>query len=259
VVNTRSNSVLLLLFSEKYDRLLLLEIDEDYEIKLLINHIKYKCAYANPFLDKRPHFVGQSGNNPFYYFQSYSLFNNDSKWPCFSIRREVEPDNSNATLSDKEEIPISNPFIAMEWDGNYSYKALINDNIVSFSANPDISVVDAENVHEQSELIESKPVFIKTMPVDGQKMIFFLGSSKNNRIVLYAYDGDPQNGILKKRFKEKMYFGHTHIFEAEALIETKDNALAILGTTYVAGQLGRICVFKLSKEELENLLFSENN
>lgn len=257
-----SNRVLALFFSVKYDKIMLLEIDEDYKIRPLIIPIKYKCAYSNPFLDRRKHFVGHVGleeTDAFHYFQSYSLFNNDSQWPCFSISRKVLPDDSNATLTNPDEIPISNPFIAVEWDGSYSFKALIIDNIVCFSEHQDVSEVDEQDIHDQPELIDTKPVFIKMMMVKGQKVVFFLGSAKNNKIVLYAYTDEPGKGLLRDRFKNKLYFGNTHIFEAEGLIETKDNGLAILGTTYVAGQLGRLCVFKLSKEKLEKLLSTQNN
>ncbi|NIM11624.1 MAG: hypothetical protein GTO45_05975, partial [Candidatus Aminicenantes bacterium] len=47
------------------------------------------------------------------------------------------------------------------------------------------------------------------------------------------------------------YLGDIHIYEAAGLIDTEDGGLAILGTTYVTGLLGRICLFKLSKAELE--------
>lgn len=262
-VNTSSEFVLLLIFSEKYDEIFLVEIDDDYKMKFFNNTIKYRCAYANPFLDKRSHFAGQIGTNEndvSYYFQSYSSETDyENSGSCFSVR-EVMPEISNSTLSQQDVNQRNNPFIAMEWDDNYSYKALIKDDIVSFSANPNISAVEDENTHKQPELIESKAVYIKTMIVKERKMVFFLGSSKNNKIVLYAYDADySAKGLLRDGFTKKVYFGYTHIYEAAALIETDDKELALLGTTYVAGQLGRICVFKLSKEKLENLLFPENN
>ncbi|MCP4215683.1 MAG: hypothetical protein GY765_13600 [bacterium] len=255
-VYTDNGNILLLLFSEKYDSIVFMEIDEDYEIASLQELIKYKCAYASPFLDKRPHFVGQVGNNPFYYFQTYAPLNyRDANQACFSIRSNVEARYPAISLFNEGDEPISNPFIAMDWDGNYSYKALIRENIVLFSASP--YILDAGDVHPKPELMELEAVFIKTLSVKGEKTVFFLGSSKDNRIVLYAYDHNPAKGALAERFKGKLYFGHTHIFEAEALIETKDNGLIILGTTYVAGQLGRLCIFKLSEEELAGMQTSQ--
>ena len=81
-----------------------------------------------------------------------------------------------------------------------------------------------------------------------RRVVFFTGSAKSNRIVLYAFDYWTGEYINKK------YFGHTHVYEASGLIGTRDNGLAILGTTYAAGRLGRICLFKLSKSELQDII-----
>lgn len=100
----------------------------------------------------------------------------------------------------------------------------------------------------QPELNDSKRVYVKGMNVNEKKVIFFAGSTRSNQIVLYAYNRS------NREFLNKIYFGHTHTYEAAGLIETIDGGLAILGTTYFAGRLGRICLFKLSKAELEDMV-----
>jgi len=64
---------------------------------------------------------------------------------------------------------------------------------------------------------------------------------------LYAYEKSSGD------FLNNRYFGDIRIYEAAGLIDTYDGGLAILGNTFVMDQLGRICVFKLSKTEVEDL------
>jgi len=104
-----------------------------------------------------------------------------------------------------------------------------------------------EQAIQQSELKGTTTLLIKAMTVNNGPVIFFAGSTKNNRIVLYAYDRLNGEQIAKT------YFGHTHIYEVSALSVTDDDGLALLGSTFAAGQLGRICLFKLSKTDLEIL------
>ena len=84
--------------------------------------------------------------------------------------------------------------------------------------------------------------------MNGQTIVFFAGSSKSDQIVLYTYS--VSSGICL----DKKYFGGTRFYEAAGLIKTADGGIEILGTTYLASLFDRICLFKLSKEELENMV-----
>lgn len=207
------------------------------------------CGNAYPFMDRRYHFIRpreSTGNNPDYYFQSYSTedqFSNPGA-PCFSIRMIDSLDNGNVSGIYK----MINPLIAMIWKDDTAFGAFIENEAVSLFTNKEILDMGHISGGEfQAELKIDEKICINIMDVDGQSIVFFAGSTKNNRIVLYLYDRSTGGYI------NKAYFGHTHIYEAADLISTGDNGMAILGTTFVAGRQGRFCLIKLSQQELREL------
>lgn len=261
---TRDDFILLLAFDEPNSRILVRKMNINGEriwTDRHENHFQDICQYTHPILDKRHHFTSivendNTGNN-FYYFQSYSRFETHQySGICFRI---AKIDTGNGRINKKGEFPARRPFIALDCDisgsGEVKFSgARIEDNIISFLVNFELVKDVGESVddivgHSQVELFVSKPVYIMTMDVNGRKTSFFAGSAKNNKIVLYAYDWSTRTLLNQK------YFGHTNIYEASSLIETKDGGIAILGTTIVAGWwLGRICLFKISKSELEDFV-----
>ncbi|MDQ1353736.1 MAG: hypothetical protein QG657_4043 [Acidobacteriota bacterium] len=274
VKQPNDRGVLLLAFTSPYDYVLLVSIDwnGDLEFEQQLEFRNYKCIYYYPLADRRFHFITRSstsvrGMENFYNIQIYT--GSDTILPCHSITRKLRSLDDPGREIWAAEFYLTKPFIAMEChevlgekietgnkgkgiiklDGIRFSGVDIEDHIITFYINSELKI-DGEKtlvinkstgkIDQQTELIESTPVYIKVMDVDGQTNIFFAGSSKNNKIVLYTYD------LLKSKFLDKKYVGHTHIYEAAGLIETKDGGLAILGTTYVAGRLGRLCLFKLS-------------
>jgi hypothetical protein len=200
-------------------------------------------------VDKRQHFTGivTNGENNFYYTHTYSrraFFN--EYFTCFWINI-LDPDIGKPPLPyELSLIPVPKPLISLDWDGVDLSGAFIDNNVISLIVNSDIN--NLEKGQRQSELIPSKAVFTRRMRLNNKEIAFFVGSSKNNKIVLYCYNRATETRLNKK------YFGHTHIYEASGLITTDEGGLAILGTTFVAAHLGRICLFKLSREELEEMI-----
>ncbi|MCP4215868.1 MAG: hypothetical protein GY765_14540 [bacterium] len=205
------------------------------------------CAGEFPVLDKRFNFFAIQGSeegNDIYWLNG---FYPDNMYPyCFASTPIDSEDGTmehhNAFFSD------TIPFIAMDFFGDTVSGALLNGSVISLIINEPLQEgLEGSNI-PQSELNESKPVLVKHIIVNGNTIAFFAGSARNNQIVLYAYDFTTGDYITKK------YFGSTHSYEATALIETTDTGLAIVGTTYVAGQLGRLCLFKLSTSDLEGMV-----
>lgn len=206
------------------------------------------CSNQYPVIDNRYNFIEPAENpdNNGYYFHGY--YNSNISYPdCFKIMWFKPPlESQKSTI--KEWNMADRPFIAMAWSNGKLFGARLDNNTIRFVVNSELNKEDIEaHEIEQLELRESSTVCIKSMDVNNRPVVFFVGSAKSNRIVLYTYN------LSDGRFSPKKYFGHTHIYEASALIETIDNGLAILGTTYVAGQLGRLCLFKLSKTDLDNI------
>ncbi len=222
------------------------------------------CLESYYSIDRKYHYSGRLKNKKTYYFHSYQKDSYNLELSrCFMIEMEA-PDGSEPHPAFK----LERPLIAMEWDdrqwdvskwdgmklsGAYVSKDKNNDNIVSFFINSKIIMdeetkegeIEPNEEYDVSELFASKPVYIKTIPVNGQDIVFFAGSTKEGKIGLYTYS------LLESEFLGKEYFGEARVYEASGLIDTGDGGLAILGTTYVMNRLKRLCLFKLSETEVK--------
>lgn len=226
------------------------------------------CFYSNPPTDERLHIVGKVENKDEYYFQTYSKVedNDNSNFPmykshyssssgCFMVASAKFKDNTVSKKSD-----LVKPFIAMEWHGSEGENIIISgariaDEIISIFVNHKISGVDEKIGFPQPELIVSKPVYIETisLKVDNKEedVVFFAGTSKTFQIQTYFY---RLEGEEEEKFLGEMIFGEVHIYEPAGLTKTQDGGLAILGNATVAARMDRICLFKLSKEEMEGII-----
>lgn len=213
----------------------------------LVSGFSHMCANSYPVSDRRFHFIGfmptQIPGKNLYYFHSYSDSQRYEYPFCFGIT-VIEPISGTPLV----EYPSPMAFLTMDNSDSTASGALLIENIITFFVNRSLTDVNENTIIIQFELVPSKPVYMKTMNVNEQKAVFFVGSGRNDKIVLYAYDLSTGSLAAKK------YFGHTNVYESAGLIETGDGGLAVLGTTYLAGQLDRICLFKLSKQELEDLM-----
>jgi hypothetical protein len=221
----------------------------------------WACLTTYLATDRKYHYSGRLKNNDIYYLHTFQQdsFNVDEK-KCFLIEIELPfPTIPQCGLT----LFLEYPLIAMDWDDSQwdgsGFKGLklsgayIAEGMVYFFINTEINEdttspgIELDKKNEQSELLTSKPVYIKTRFVEGKEIVFFAAADRKNKIVLYAYEKSSGD------FLNKRYFGDIRIYEAAGLIDTYDGGLAILGNTFVMDQLGRICVFKLSKTEVEDL------
>lgn len=245
---TPGEKILLLALDGFFNKTVILETGRDGSTVWENDYpFDFVCANTYPVTDKRYHFIElvETAWGSYYNFQSFTDTSEEYGYPyCFGITGTSPWDGSFTGTY----IPDT-PFIAVDWSGYTAAGAFIHDNTISFFINFPPEYAAWYNV-QQSELSESKPVCIKIMNVSYQKLVFFAGSTRGDKIVLYAYDWE--NGIWVPPNKE--YFGFTNIYEAAGMIETADGGLALLGTTYITGRLGRICLFKLSIEDLKDIV-----
>ncbi|MFA0961320.1 hypothetical protein AB9P05_05915 [Roseivirga sp. BDSF3-8] len=96
------------------------------------------------------------------------------------------------------------------------------------------------------ELSPYAQVFIKKGSVDDQKIVLYASTTRNGRISLFAYD---EGGTLLGT----RYLGSGNRFEAGGVVFTDDGGLAVQGRTYVAGRFARLCLFKLSPDDLKEI------
>jgi hypothetical protein len=95
------------------------------------------------------------------------------------------------------------------------------------------------------ELIPNAKVKILTATVHDKKVLIYASDTQSRQIGLYFYD-EATGAFLGSR-----YLGFSNPFEIGNLIQTEDEGLAVCGTTYLVGRFQRVCVFKLSKQDLE--------
>jgi len=94
------------------------------------------------------------------------------------------------------------------------------------------------------ELVPNAKVRILRATVDAENVLIYGSDTKSKQIGLLFYEESTGTFISSR------YLGFSNPFEIASLIQTSDEGLAVCGTTYVAGRFPRICIFKLSKEQL---------
>lgn len=98
------------------------------------------------------------------------------------------------------------------------------------------------------ELTADAPVLVKQIEINGTEVSLFASNTKNGKIALFSFSSSSGELLGTK------YLGFSNPFEIAGFTPTEDGGLAVAGTTYVAGRFGRICLFKLSKTDLNELL-----
>jgi hypothetical protein len=94
------------------------------------------------------------------------------------------------------------------------------------------------------ELSNNATIKIISAKVDNNDIILYGSTTRSKQIVLLGYN-KTTGAFLGSR-----YLGFSNPFEMAAMTTTSDGGLAVCGTTYVAGRFPRICLFKISKDEL---------
>jgi hypothetical protein len=94
------------------------------------------------------------------------------------------------------------------------------------------------------ELIKNANIRILRSTINTKNVLIYGSDTKTKQIGLYFYDE------LTGEFLGSRYLGFSNPFEIASVINTDDEGIAVSGTTYVAGRFPRICIFKLSKEEI---------
>jgi hypothetical protein len=104
-------------------------------------------------------------------------------------------------------------------------------------------IVDLEG-NNLLELSSNAKVKVINLPLNAKSVILFASNTRGKQISLFGYDRTTGKLVGSK------YLGFSNAYEIASLTSTSDGGLAVCGTTYVAGRFPRICLFKLSKEEL---------
>ncbi len=94
------------------------------------------------------------------------------------------------------------------------------------------------------ELSSNATVKVINLSLNTKSILLFASNTRSKQIALFGYDRTTGKLVGSK------YLGFSNTYEIASLTSTSDGGLAVCGTTYVAGRFPRICLFKISKEEL---------
>jgi hypothetical protein len=98
--------------------------------------------------------------------------------------------------------------------------------------------------HSLPELMPNAKIKIIRTTINGQNVIIYGSDTRSKQIGLYFYNESAGN------FLSSRYLGFSNPYEFSSAVSTTDGGLAVCGTTYLAGRFPRICIFKLSKEDM---------
>lgn len=107
------------------------------------------------------------------------------------------------------------------------------------------SPVNLADYNAYPELEKNAMIRILPTEIEGKNVIIYGSDTKSKQIGLFFYDASTTS------FMTSRYLGFSNPYEFSSLVRTKDEGLAVCGTTYLAGRFPRICIFKLSKDDLK--------
>jgi hypothetical protein len=128
---------------------------------------------------------------------------------------------------------------------NFGDNYLLPNAIFKTAADSKSSSVDDDLLgNNLPELSSNATIKIISATVNGKDIALYGSNTRSKQISLYGYDK------ATGKFLGSRYLGFSNPFEIAAMTTTTDGGLAVCGTTYVAGRFPRICLFKISKDEL---------
>ncbi len=266
-VEVNSGIFLLMVVENDGDTLHLLEVNTAGRIIGHLEHtVSNNCFYAYDVEDQRYHHAGRITNSPLFYYQTF--MDNDIlgapgklEEDCFSTGLGLV---GGADLN--AEYSLNIPFLALTWHvpTNFSVDeavsntengpdseitmsgARITDDIVYYFVNKK----NTELVNEKGEMVaqvnHEKGVYMLTMTKEEKQFVFFASTTRGDTIEILGYDWETGG-----------YTGGMDIlaaiknYETAAFIATSDGGQAVLGNTNVQARMGRICLFKLSEDEVK--------
>jgi hypothetical protein len=190
-------------------------------------------------------FAAGGGNSGYYYFNGFHNFTisltfvNPADGEMLGVMngfRDLEYINALQPLSNGSTALAKNSY----GDNFLLPQATVNSRTVSSSAE--------FTTNGFPEIDPAAPIIIKNTQIMNREISLFATHTKSKRISLYAYDAE--DGSLQ----DVLYLGQSAPYEIGSFARTSDGGLVVLGRTFVGGRFPRLCLFKLTAAEVENLL-----
>ena len=202
---------------------------------------KHLTRQARPY----PFFAGETGTGGYF----FNGFNNFTLALTFTDANGKQTGVTNGERYDSgisSALAIANNKLAVS-----RYKGDGENVLAPGAALAPAAVSAAKDItgFELPELTKYARVLIKKVTIAGKNVLLYGSDTKNGQIVLFVYD-EAGGNLLGSR-----YLGVSNTFEMGGFTLTQDGGMAIAGKTYVAGRFPRICVFKLTPDDVSKLVF----
>ncbi|HNP17659.1 MAG TPA: hypothetical protein PKL31_04415 [Fulvivirga sp.] len=190
-----------------------------------------------------PFFAGKTSNNTYFFngFYNYTLslvFTNFGDEPQGVVQGQQDDGGLSAAISlNGGTFAISR----FNFGNNYIVPS------VDLSTSGISSATDFPG-NAFPELVADAPVVVDVINANGKEAIIYGSNTKSGQIILMAYSSST-GALLGTK-----YLGSTYPYQVAGFTLTEDQGLAVVGNTSVAGRFDRICLFKLSAEELGGLI-----
>lgn len=189
-----------------------------------------------------PFFCGSLANGSYYfngyyrYTMSLVTFTFTSSTPK-SIVYGYKDERALSALVSSESVTSASKY---EYGSMYFIPNLGSDKLESgISASSDLSGFPIP------ELKENTQVLIKHVQIGGRDLIIFGSNSRGGQIALYIYDKSTSELLGTK------YLGYTNPYEISGISTTAKGGLVITGKTWISNRFSRVCMFRLSAEEIK--------
>ncbi|UII19296.1 hypothetical protein [Fulvivirga ligni] len=192
---------------------------------------------------KQPYLIGKM-NDQTYYFNGFYNFT------LSFIFTNLDGDNSVIGQINGQH-RVAGISAALNLDGNNFAISRFNygDNYLyaNYDAEP-LLATSSVNIGGNifPELVQDATVIIKEVSIGSRDITIFASNTKTGQIILLAFEGKTLVGTK--------YLGFGNSYEIANFSTTEDNGLIILGNTYITGRFNRLCTFKLSEEELRDII-----
>lgn len=188
---------------------------------------------------KLPFLVGKSGSA--YYFNGFYNYT-----LSLSFTNLVADEPQGIVQGQQDDGGISQ---AVPLDGGKFALARFNfgDNYFLPSATLNSSGISSSTDlggHSLPELTANARVQILRTTINARKVVLYASDTRSKQIALLGYD-EATGALVGSK-----YLGFSNPFEVALLMSTSDGGLIVCGIIYVAGRFTRICLFKLSQEEV---------
>lgn len=204
-----------------------------------------------------PFLVGSLGNGT-YFFNGYYRYNFNSVFFSFGGSGSPQSNSEVGQLQGyrNERMVTTCQFLggtkfAMSWADNGMHK--VNTSMsVSYSPASLAGVTTIEgNLLLEFSAIEN-PV-VKKLTLAGKDLLVYGATTKSGEMVLYFYEESSGS------FLASQSLGYSHSYSMGSFEVADDGGLVVSGMILLEGRFPRICVFKLSEDQIKNKLNPEED